>query len=377
MGRFYSLSAEIARYMYLNLPPLDLFYHYWNLNYFERILRFPLDNPLRKQVSDNSYFTKKALVSAQTLNYDTKYWPRVLAATHRKPEIPRFKRLIVFPELKKNLPKETCIDRMSKLRQKNPTAVWGSSDGSLQKNGRIGGGFCIEVPGDPAPILKPFAIAPTGDIFDAEAYALHKLALRIALIHGPEKIMFFVDNKGVVEALFSAKPSDTKIIECIKILNQLASHTVTVSWVPSHRGITGNERADKQAEIGALRSGTAADYFPSQKHSKNVLKHALAKAFKETWRRSTKGAHLKKLLLNNLPPNIRPFYVNKKTRSLWSKIHTGGQGPWRTNLGHSPCISCQNAGLGIRDETLLHFFDCRSNPTKITARAKLVRFLSH
>ena len=251
-----------------------------------------------------------------------------------------------------------------------------SSDGSRQDDGRIGGGYSIENPAEHDPICKSYGIADTGSIYDAEGYALNKMARRMTLIGGPhKKIFIFVDNLGVVDSLFAPKPTDTCIIDCIIALNELARlREVQVSWVPSHMGITGNELADDEAEEGALGSECATDYIPSLKHIKNTLQHKISTEFKSRWHNSTRGKHLKLLLDKcSTPPNILPFSRNKKMRSLWAKIHTGGRGPWRSNLGHSPCHFCQNAGLGIHDETLSHFFDCRANPLKNTARQKLVR----
>ena len=130
------------------------------------------------------------------------------------------------------------------------------------------------------------------------------------------------------------------------------------------------------AEKGALSTICASDYIPSRKHTKSILQERLAKEFKLRWNNSTRGTHLKTLLMHEhttSPPNIHPFSVNNKTRSLLAKFHTGGQDPWRSVLGPSPCRFCLSAGLGNHDETILHFFECRSNPIKNQARLKLVR----
>ena len=63
---------------------------------------------------------------------------------------------------------------MTDLRSENPISLWGSSDGSRQDDGRIGGGYCIENPAEHDPICKSYGIADTGSIYDAEGYALNK-----------------------------------------------------------------------------------------------------------------------------------------------------------------------------------------------------------
>ncbi|GFV92913.1 reverse transcriptase [Trichonephila clavipes] len=70
----------------------------------------------------------------------------------------------------------------------------------------------------------------------------------------PTKVVFFIDSQAAILSLSINTPTDclntiqcrTKILELI-----LYGWTVALHWVPSHVGISGNERADQKAKQGA------------------------------------------------------------------------------------------------------------------------------
>ncbi|EJD34284.1 hypothetical protein AURDEDRAFT_37261, partial [Auricularia subglabra TFB-10046 SS5] len=71
------------------------------------------------------------------------------------------------------------------------------------------------------------------------------------------RLYFFADNSSSVEAILQEHPGPSQefsITFCERAHDFLAadaSHEVTVSWVPSHIGIRGNERADQLAKQAA------------------------------------------------------------------------------------------------------------------------------
>ena len=93
-----------------------------------------------------------------------------------------------------------------------------------------------------------------------------KIAIKTAmqLIHqrfelsesNPTDVIIFSDAKSVLEALQNPPYQDqiTSVIALV-ISNLIAAHAVhvTLQWIPGHCNISGNEKADKLAKIGATK----------------------------------------------------------------------------------------------------------------------------
>ena len=64
-------------------------------------------------------------------------------------------------------------------------------------------------------------------------------------------IHIYTDSQGALKTLKGHKFTTMLALECRDKLQQLASsNPVTVSWVPGHQGIEGNEIADRLAREG-------------------------------------------------------------------------------------------------------------------------------
>ncbi|KYN21465.1 Gag-Pol polyprotein [Trachymyrmex cornetzi] len=91
-------------------------------------------------------------------------------------------------------------------------------------------------------------------IFTTEAWALLVVLKRILDSDTP-KAVIFTDSKSVLEAIASSRLNNGNyLIYAIK--NQIyhisnANLHVKLAWIPSHRGIEGNEIADELAKLGA------------------------------------------------------------------------------------------------------------------------------
>jgi len=63
-----------------------------------------------------------------------------------------------------------------------------------------------------------------------------------------KRILIFSDSQAALKALGGPKVTSGLVAECLDALSALASlNRVTLAWVPRHRGISGNEEADKLA----------------------------------------------------------------------------------------------------------------------------------
>ena len=81
-------------------------------------------------------------------------------------------------------------------------------------------------------------------IYSAEVIAID-LAMNIIANHKSSKFIYS-DSKSVLQALQSKDSSTPLIIRLLDKMNTLSkNNSIILTWIPSHIGIQGNERADK------------------------------------------------------------------------------------------------------------------------------------
>ncbi|KKO96471.1 hypothetical protein THAR02_11428 [Trichoderma harzianum] len=96
------------------------------------------------------------------------------------------------------------------------------------------------------------------EVYDAEAVAAHeamKLAKeRVQANPNVREILLFLDNSSVVDSVLGKTPasSQSSYIGLRKIAKDLLPEVTTkVAWVPGHKDVFGNEKADTLAKEGA------------------------------------------------------------------------------------------------------------------------------
>ncbi|KAJ8953324.1 hypothetical protein NQ318_012119 [Aromia moschata] len=93
-----------------------------------------------------------------------------------------------------------------------------------------------------------------GDVFQAEIYAILACGMEI-LKTAPKRrtIQICTDSQAALMAIESSKVKSRLVLDCKKILNDLAScNRVILTWVPGHSGVPGNEEADRLARLGSI-----------------------------------------------------------------------------------------------------------------------------
>ena len=264
-----------------------------------------------------------------------------------------------------------------------PDTFVGFSDGSRLKDGRIGAGFTIKpATADISPndLTASLPICSTGCSFEAETYGLRKLAERLlelsARYNRSYNCILLVDNKGVLDALFSGTSKDRGIRKCCQALNRLNDvWPTTLSWIPSHLNIPGNEEADILAKAGANSvTKTADDFYTSQRYALTTLKNNVNTARQTEWDKAKVG-RFSHGLFPKIKPHATAFNPNRKTSSMWAQFHSGF-GRWQAsvaqrNRDQSPfCVACKSAGQNIKDD-IDHLFTCQHNAQRVDARRTL------
>jgi ribonuclease HI len=69
-----------------------------------------------------------------------------------------------------------------------------------------------------------------------------------------KRILIFSDSQAALKALSSPKVTSRLVAECLDALSELARlNEVTLIWMPEHRGVFGNEEADKFARQASAK----------------------------------------------------------------------------------------------------------------------------
>ena len=122
------------------------------------------------------------------------------------------------------------------------------TDGSKLKEGTGCGFFCNELN-----IGKFYRLKSVCSIFQAEIYAIAIAARHVSMLPIFNRdISFYIDSQAAIKALISGNIRSKVVSSCHKELLALRQqHKLKLCWVPGHKNILGNEKADELAKLGA------------------------------------------------------------------------------------------------------------------------------
>jgi ribonuclease HI len=214
---------------------------------------------------------------------------------------------------------KAAIARNAELAQSDALLCY--TDGSLRVTRgarRVGAAFTVQQRGVDVKIGR-FGLGPRSEVFDAEMLGLLLGANAIRDIINsspapPLHVRFYCDNISACRAILDKRPHPAQYASVLfrkAVDDLLESHPnlhITIQWFPGHKGLTGNERADKLAHEATIIESTPL-FNRTLSYSKSRVTRTCKRAWDRHWLSAKRSGHVLVTLPN--PPSrkfARPEY---------------------------------------------------------------------
>lgn len=329
-------------------PPLHIRRQYLSDRFLSKCLQLsdhPLHHKLRRLA--DLVFTSRYWSHKKTPCLVTSYrrFHSISAPCHQDSLLPVFKSpfdsLILSPNIKQLQISKTDICQNSDFNNiiDNDFQGWHTifSDASKYSDSCVGVGvFHVQYN-----VVQKIKLPPESSVYSGECYGLYK-AVEYIIIMGLKKALILSDALSAIQALskFPFYSSNHPVIFKIrKLLIQCSvkGFEVSFAWIPSHSGISGNEKADQLAKDAVV----CGDMFPFCNFSVDLAslpRIYLQDSWNEAWMEKPDKGKFYRTIQPSIP--VKPWFCSVKLGKKITSILI------RIRLGHC-CTPAQLAKFGI------------------------------
>ena len=277
----------------------------------------------------------------------------------RPPWTPRAVQVTIKPPPRKKhdiLPAEMRQHGLRNIHETwNPHTVEYYTDGSAeqQAGGRCGAAFVCtrgRLP-DTAPTTGRARVSDGCSSTQTELAAI-SLALQHALSHHHLSVLIHTDSMAAIHALQTEHADNTQLTRNIHTTAQAMTdtgRTVTLNWVPSHVGISGNEQADTLAGQAAQLPQVGLEVPRSLRQLRGIMRRrvetrrlGVPRAPQADTSASVRWLGEVSAAASTYPPSTQPR--TRKCEVVAARIRLGYPYGWQigivTQEGNKDCRSC-------------------------------------
>lgn len=252
----------------------------------------------------------------------------------------------------------------------DPRSVIVYSDGS-ERNGGVGAAAHMLIP-QVQLHTEGYSMGSshTSSIYVAEAMGLATaLSMVKTRTDGPRNVTIFTDNQAVIARM--ANPSNRSgqfyFQLCINLVSELRERgcTVTIQWVPGHKDVFGNEKADIAAKDAAEgRFPPPPVLIALETTARRTIRQKFKKRWESAWRKATTGKQLREILdaphkktlawYHGMPKLLATTIIRARTGAIGLKGYLGKINIADTRECHcgSSAETVKHLVLGCSDEMI-------------------------
>ena len=234
-------------------------------------------------------------------------------------------------------------------KHRTPTQFNVFTDGSRVAD-QTGAGYTIWTHKNEELVAESFRLPNQSSVFQAEIYAIFRAARALlqSNITGVKFVKIFVDSQAALKALVNPSITSRTVSNAVEALNELGRQTtsLTLVWIPAHRGFIGNERADELAKLGTIR-GKIENVGLPKSFFRSTISEVIYKYWATEWKNTPQAQHTK--LFYDGPSKIKAKYVYKLARLELGRFV-------RIISGHNNLNSFQTR-IGLHSSEMCRFCD--------------------